>query len=1390
MMKRLLASITLATLADPAAILAVDRFDPPSAIVNARIHVGDGTVIERGVIVMREGRIVAIGAEAVIPADAERIDVDGAIVYPGFIDAHSFVGIRDRLRGADERRRTEDETPDRRQEPPAETDAAARRGVRAHLRAEELFAPTDDELERFRKAGFATALVAPRSGIFAGTSAWTELSGLPLRRAVMRADAAQHSAFVVGEPGDDEYPESLLGIIAQFRQTLLDASWNVQRQQYFQSHSTAAERAARDEVLDALQPLLAGTTPLVFEANGENEILRARDLAGEFKLKPIISGAKEAWRLVDRLKADRIGLIVSLKFDEEPEYGKDKAAEERRRQRRQREKAATRPAGELEELEKEDEPPPTEDRIYEPLKLRQERRRLWEEQVANVIRLHEAGIPFALSTREFEKPAELLENLRKVISRGLPEPAAVAALSRTPAEMFGLADQLGTLAVGRLANLTILDKPLSDEQAGTRFVFIEGKKFEIDREKRKDAKKPRRGDDAATKPALATSPAPATSTAPTPTTATAPATQPDDEGPTWRCEIEADRMPKTQTGGNVLVRNATVMTVTRGVIQNASILIRNGKITQVGSAVAAPPGVKVIDASGRFVTPGLIDCHSHMAIDGVNEGTLAVTAEVRVGDLVRNRDVSIYRALAGGITTTHAMHGSANPIGGQNVTFKLKRNRPAKEMILPNLPRTIKFALGENVIQSNWANAWGKRFPNTRMGVESTIRQAFLLARQYAREWAEYRAASAAGKDVPPPRRDLRLEALAEMLAGDITVHCHCYRADEILRLLEIAEDFGIRIGVLQHALEGYRVAPEIARHGCGLSSFANEWAYKIEAFDSVPYNAAMVTRHGVCATVNSDSANTIRFMNAQAAKSMRWGGLDETEALRLVTLNAAIQLLIDDRVGSIDVGKDGDLAIWNGHPLDIYSQCVMTLIEGEVYFEHPSPAPELRTSSVQPAADTTADGIVPLPATPPSQSGAYAIVRATVHPVSGPAIENATVVMTNGRIEAVGANVAPPGGAGVIDGRGLHVYPGLIDAGGTLGLAEVGSLRATQDSSDIARFQPDLRAASAFNPHSVHVPILRAAGFTLALARPGGGAICGQSALMRTDGWTAREMVVADRVMMHMRLPSLPIHIPEKDRIKRTEEHARQIHEIEDYIARARLYAAAVEQASSDATKPPPLDPDLDALVPYVTGSPPKRICFFASDYKHLLDTIEFADKHQLRIAIMGGAEAWKLADVLARKQIPVLIDSVTSYPATDFEAFDSVYAGPGVLDQASVAFAFASGGAAEAYNLSFEAGLAVAYGLDADRALHALTLGAAKILGVDDRYGSIEPGKTADLIVTTGSPMQPSARVLYVFIDGRPVDLHDKHRRDYEKFSQRPAPNLPPARADLKGPQSMTAP
>ena len=400
-------------------------------------------------------------------------------------------------------------------------------------------------------------------------------------------------------------------------------------------------------------------------------------------------------------------------------------------------------------------------------------------------------------------------------------------------------------------------------------------------------------------------------------------------------------VPRAQTRMDnpteTLIRNATVLTVTRGTLANTDVLIRNGKIAGVGKGLNAGANARIIDGTGKYVMPGIIDCHSHSMLDTINEGTLAVTSMVRTSDVINPTDVDLYRELAGGVTTLNLLHGSANPIGGLNTVVKIKYGRPASEFIFPGAMPGIKFALGENVKRSSQPNQPGvtRRYPNTRMGVEETIREAFTKARDYKKTWDEYKGAVAKGqKNLIPPRRDLQLEPLVEILEGKRYVHAHCYIASEILMLIALADEFGFKIKTFQHVLEGYKVAKEIAAHGAGASTFADSWAYKIEAYDAIPYNMAIMTRAGVVVSVNSDSDERARRLNIEAAKAMHWGDLTEEQALKLITLNPAIQLGIQDRVGSIEVGKDADVAIWNGHPFSVYARVDTTFVDGDIFFD------------------------------------------------------------------------------------------------------------------------------------------------------------------------------------------------------------------------------------------------------------------------------------------------------------------------------------------------------------------------------------------------------------------------------------------------------------------------
>lgn len=397
----------------------------------------------------------------------------------------------------------------------------------------------------------------------------------------------------------------------------------------------------------------------------------------------------------------------------------------------------------------------------------------------------------------------------------------------------------------------------------------------------------------------------------------------------------------SKTAPPTLIKNATVMTVTKGTLENTDILLENGKIAKIGKNLSAPAGATIIDGTGKYVMPGIIDPHSHMMADAINEGSLSVTSMVRMTDVMNPTAPNILRALAGGVTTINLLHGSANTIGGQNAVVKLKYGDDAAEMLFPGAEGGIKFALGENVTRKNsggggrGGDAVPRRYPFTRMGQEEVIRDAFTRARDYKATWDDYNARVAKGeKNLVAPRRDLELEPLVEVLEGKRMIHAHSYRADEMLMLLEVAKEFGVKVQTLQHGLEGYKIASEIAAAGTGLSTFADEWSYKIEAYDAIPYNVAILMRHGVVTTVNSDSDERIRRLNIDAAKMMRYGGLTEDEALKLITYNGALQLGIQNKVGSLEVGKDADVAIWNAHPLSVYASVDKTFIDGQLFWD------------------------------------------------------------------------------------------------------------------------------------------------------------------------------------------------------------------------------------------------------------------------------------------------------------------------------------------------------------------------------------------------------------------------------------------------------------------------
>lgn len=398
-----------------------------------------------------------------------------------------------------------------------------------------------------------------------------------------------------------------------------------------------------------------------------------------------------------------------------------------------------------------------------------------------------------------------------------------------------------------------------------------------------------------------------------------------------------------QQKGDVLIKNGTVITITQGNLENTDVLIKDGKISKIGKGLKAPNGGKTIDASGLYVMPGIIDAHSHIALDAVNEATNPVTAEVWTGDALDPLDVSIYRALAGGVTISHALHGSANAIGGQSETIKHRYGTvDPDEMRMKGAPRTIKFALGENPTRVHGGG--NDILPATRMGVEAVFRNSFSEAKEYMAAWDEYNTnKNKKGYKGAPPKYSLRMETLADILRGELIIHCHSYRADEIYMLMQVCKDFGIKRLVFQHVNEGFKVAPELAEFGAMASVFSDWWAYKFEVYYSTAYNATILTENGVVTSINSDSGELIRHLYHEAGKTQKYGGLSDNQALSLITINPAKQLGIENRVGSIEEGKDGDIAIFKNHPLSIYTIPMYTIVDGVVEFDRENDPADMR---------------------------------------------------------------------------------------------------------------------------------------------------------------------------------------------------------------------------------------------------------------------------------------------------------------------------------------------------------------------------------------------------------------------------------------------------------------
>ncbi len=844
--------------------------------------------------------------------------------------------------------------------------------------------------------------------------------------------------------------------------------------------------------------------------------------------------------------------------------------------------------------------------------------------------------------------------------------------------------------------------------------------------------------------------------------------------------LTAGPAPQPQAPGTVAIRNATLVTVTRGTIPNGTIVLRDGKIAALGANVQIPAGATVVDAAGKFVSPGIIDAHSHIANDAINEGATAVSSMTGMGDVLDPTDIAIQRDLAGGLTIANVLHGSANPIGGKTVVIKLRWGvKKGEDLLFQGALPGIKFALGENPKRPGGNQPTPRRYPATRQGVEYVIRDAFTRAKAYQRAWQDYTTARAAGQDVAPPRRDLQLDALVEVLEGKRLVHCHSYRADEILMMIRLADEMGFKVATFQHVLEGYKVAKEMAAHGAGGSTFSDWWGYKIEAEDAIPGNASIMTAKGVTVSINSDSAEHARRLNTEAAKSVRWGDMNDDQALGLVTINPARQLRIDSRVGSLEVGKDADVVIWSHHPLSTYAIVEKTYIDGVLYYDRLQEIARLdmvakekatmqggqRGAGAGTGAAATPGNLFSIESQPfdvrlNATGPAWAITNARIVPVTGSAIEKGSIVIRGNRIVAVGANVSLPAGGRIVDARGASVYPGFIDAATTLGINEPG-VRAYDDMAEMLDFNQMLRTRVAYQSDSDAIPVARVEGITSAAIFMTSGTITGDVPLMNLDGWTWEENVVRPVTGLAMNFPGGgggggrggggPAGGPGGG--------GNSLQELDRLVRQAKAYGANPNRT---------VDWTLDPLVPIVNRQQPMFVQ--AGSETAIRDAIAWAERSGVNIVIRTNpAAAVASVSLLKAKNVPVILSNVLTMPQGEDTFHAASYQAAGELSKAGVLFAFSSGGYDGARLIPFQAAMSVAWGLNRDEAVKALTINPAKIFGADKVLGSLEPGKLANLFVVAGDPLEIRSRIRHVVIAGRDVPLESKHTELFRRYMSR---------------------
>jgi len=914
--------------------------------INATIYVSADKKLDNASLVIRRGRIEDVGTGITIPKGAVVVDLAGKHVYPSFIDLHTSYGLAETARQQGGGYRG----------PQYESSKKGayywNESIHPEYRAAEVFKADPKVSAEYRSAGFGAVLSHLQDGIARGTSVFTTLSDKRENESVLITDAAQHFSFRKGN-SNQAYPSSLMGSIALLTQTYYDAKWY------------AAQKQLKEENL-SLQALNRWhNLPQIFDANDKYNVLRADKIGDQFGVQYVFKTNGKEYQRLNEIKSSKGTLIVPLNFpdpyDVEDTYDAMNVSLE---DMKHWELAPYNPSllhksqirfvltsSDLKEKKQ-----------FLPNLRKAVRYGLPEAEALKALTVYPAqllGVDKQLGTLEKGKVANFIICSEQIFSEkasiqqnwgqgnlfviqvedpldirgdydvnienniyslsvkgGLQElqaslkvdttqvKAKVSLKNRNVSVSFIVKDKNYNGAV-RLTGVVHQDGGVWDGNGelpnGNRIKWNAIRKAKF-----KEENKP----SVAPKDSL-------------------------NQGRVWFPVMAYgwDSLPRQ---GQVLIKNITVWTNEKeGVLKNTDVLLRDGKIFKIGRILdVVDKSTWVIDGTGKHLTAGIVDEHSHIAISGgVNEGTHAVTAEVNISDVVNSDDVNIYRQLGGGVTAAQLLHGSANPIGGRSALIKLKWGHTPDEMLIKDAPGFIKFALGENVKQSNWGEQFSTRYPQTRMGVEQVFYDAFLQAKAYEKEWKKVEQVKGKfGGELP--RRDIQMDVLVEILNSKRFISCHSYVQSEINMLMKVADSMGFKINTFTHILEGYKVADKMLAHGVAASTFSDWWAYKYEVIEAIPYNAALMHKVGVLTGINSDDAEMARRLNQEAAKAVKYGDVSEEEALKMVTLNPAKMLHLDHRIGSIKVGKDADLVIWSDHPLSIYAKAERTFIEGVCYFD------------------------------------------------------------------------------------------------------------------------------------------------------------------------------------------------------------------------------------------------------------------------------------------------------------------------------------------------------------------------------------------------------------------------------------------------------------------------